>query len=345
MQVLQVRNVHEALPEAIRRIVTYPQSDSRNGPVRVASTPVATVYTHPTERVIFWPERDANPFFHLFESLWMLAGRNDVAWLAKFNSNIARFSDDDLIFRGAYGFRWRRYWAIDQLKIITENLKKNPNDRRQVLTMFDPKLDLLNQNSLDIPCNLSAVFSRAHTGDLDMTVFCRSNDIIWGCYGANAVHFSFLQEVLAKMIGCQIGAYTQISVNWHAYQHVLTPLIPLAGRSREPYGNHLYYNPYVEGTVEPYPILDGFTEDLSLWWADLDAFMELGTTAIGYQTRFFRRVAVPLLSAWQHFRHDSEPFRFENALEQISRCEASDWALAASEWIVRRKQKWTTSNS
>jgi hypothetical protein len=47
---------------------------SRAGDVLVAPHPVMSVTSIPTERVLFDPARDANPFFHLFESLWMLAG-------------------------------------------------------------------------------------------------------------------------------------------------------------------------------------------------------------------------------------------------------------------------------
>ncbi len=83
MNVISVRNVHEALPEALRFLrQTGVPRDSRNGAVLQAPCPVTTVYRRPDERVLFWPERDANPFFHFMESLWMLAGRNDVAWPA-----------------------------------------------------------------------------------------------------------------------------------------------------------------------------------------------------------------------------------------------------------------------
>ena len=69
MKVLQVRNVHEALPRALQLLDREGiRRESRNGPV-IQGPPVATVYMHPWERVLFWPERDANPFFHLYESL------------------------------------------------------------------------------------------------------------------------------------------------------------------------------------------------------------------------------------------------------------------------------------
>ena len=32
----------------------------------------------PTKELLFDPDRDANPFFHFMEGLWMLAGFNDL---------------------------------------------------------------------------------------------------------------------------------------------------------------------------------------------------------------------------------------------------------------------------
>jgi hypothetical protein len=76
----------------------------------------------------------------------------------------------------------------------------------------------------DRPCNTHA-YLRVREVDgvfnslvLDMTVCCRSNDIVLGAYGANAVHFSFLQEYLAAMIGVHVGTYYQISNNYHVYE-------------------------------------------------------------------------------------------------------------------------------
>src|SRR6266478_6382753 len=67
---------------------------SRNGDVISLSKPLMGEFTNPMNRVLYSPLRDANPFFHLFESLWMLAGRNDVAFIKQFNSNIGNYSDN-----------------------------------------------------------------------------------------------------------------------------------------------------------------------------------------------------------------------------------------------------------
>jgi thymidylate synthase len=129
---------------------------SRNGPVLMIDEPVTITYTHPKERVLFNAVRDANPFFHVYESLWMLAGRNDVAPLVYYVKDFIKFSDDGRTLNGAYGYRWRKHevkgevfqgdqWneTYDQLDLLVAHLKADPNSRRAVLQMWNVEDDLL----------------------------------------------------------------------------------------------------------------------------------------------------------------------------------------------------------
>lgn len=335
MRVLNVRNVHEALPEGLRLLeVEGVCEDSRNGRVVVAPWPVATVYERPTERVIFWPERDANPFFHLFEALWMLAGRNDVDYVAQYVGRMRSFSDDGKTLHGAYGHRWRRHFGgRDQLLSICAELNQNPSSRRVVLAMWDPGCDL-RRDGKDLPCNTHAYFRVSPGGALDMTVCCRSNDIIWGAYGANAVHFSVLQEFVASALGRPVGTYTQISNNYHAYEATHAPLAHLADEARCPF-RRADASPYAQRPleVEPFPLLKG--TDIAAFECDLSMFLD-DPTAVGFRTPFFRRVAAPLWSAWACLKSDAGD-RFEAAQEKLRGCRATDWRRAAAEWIERRR--------
>ncbi len=76
-------------------------------------------------------------------------------------------------------------------KLVSHRLKTYPNDRRTVVGMWDPWEDLWEENDgKDYPCNTQIYFWE-RKGQLNMTVCNRSNDMIWGAYGANAVHMSF----------------------------------------------------------------------------------------------------------------------------------------------------------
>lgn len=152
-------------------------SASRYGDVWYIQEPVLIHYQQPRERVLLNKGRDANPFFHLYEALWMLAGRNDVAPLKYYNSRMDEFSDDGKTFNGAYGHRWRNtkqpvysiqgglvdWRQTDQLKVVINHLKSKPESRRAVLQMWNVEDDLLKlDESKDVCCNLNVKFALRH---------------------------------------------------------------------------------------------------------------------------------------------------------------------------------------
>lgn len=332
MKLITVRNVNDALIDGLRSLSEEGlDRDSRNGPVKVFPYPVTTHYKYPDERVIFHPKRDANPYFHFMESLWMLAGRRDVAWISQFSSNIANFSDDGVNFHGAYGHRWRNHFevigtdfAVDQLGTIAHLLKQNPDDRRTVLQMWDTSWDL-GMDGKDFPCNLTCTFRINPYGKLDMTVFNRSNDMIWGAYGANAVHFSVLQEVMAAWIGVPIGGYWQVSTNLHAYHNTLE-------RHGLVIETPLKEDPYTLGDVAPSKIVN---TPIEIWFQDLDMFMNEGQV-MGYRDRFFKKTAVPMLNSWYSWKNRENPEHVGEAMKWADQIEAEDWRRACTEWLERR---------
>lgn len=320
MQIISARNVSEALILGLQAVNEEGLlRDSRNGPVKVFEYPVTTVYEKPDERVVFYPDRDANPYFHFMEGLWMIAGRNDVEWISRFNASIANYSDDGVTFHGAYGYRWRKHFGFDQIDIIAEQLRANPDDRRIVLQMWDPKVDLA-RGGKDFPCNTAIKF-RIVDGRLDMTVENRSNDMIWGAYGANAVHFSMLQEYMAAKIGVSLGHYWQVSTNFHSYMDTLKKHSALLLEKPS--------SPYHTGEVEPFRMVNVSILD---WESQLEVFMQEGDRAMGYTDPFFKRVAVPLLQSHRAFKQKD----FAKAIALAEGCMAKDWSRATVEWLGRR---------
>lgn len=335
MHVISVRNVHQALPEGMRVMGQLGEGrHSRAGEVLVMPGPVTTHYKRPRERVLFWPERDANPFFHFMEGLWMLAGRDDVAYLTQYVARMRDFSDDGKILHGAYGHRWRRHFGLDQLAQIIDTLRAGFSDRRCVLQMWDVSVDL-GRDGKDLPCNTHAYLSRGADGCLDMTVCCRSNDMILGAYGANAVHFSMLQEFLAAAIDCEVGGYWQMSNNFHVYLDTFEPLRHLMDDAQDPYRT-VPRCPYELGQVEPFKMMSVGVE---IWQQDLAMFLDEGMV-IGIRDRFFRQVAAPIKLAHQAYREERGYRRYEISLEILQQCAASDWRRACSEWVKRRFDKF-----
>lgn len=334
MKTISVRNVNSALPAGIELLLREGQvEDSRNGPVYVYPAPVTTVYSHPTERVLCFKERDANPFFHLFESLWLLAGRNDVEWLAQFNQQMRNYSDDGETFHGAYGYRWRQAFEKDQLESIVRLLQKQPSSRRAVLQIWGCEWDLLEDESLckDIPCNLMVLFNN-RAGALDITVYNRSNDLIWGLAGANAVQFSILQEYIAAKLGWPVGRYYQVSNNYHAYQDILSKYAGLAVHAPDPFRT-IPRCWYERGEVKPFRLV----QNPAQW--DKELYMFIDNPTQSFQELFFEQVAKPLYLSHLKWRNRQNDKRYIEAKDYGAQCQAADWRRAAWEWLNRREEK------
>ena len=322
MRLIEARNVNYTLPMAVKLL-------QKEG-VRVAprgletleiNCPVVTTYLNPTERVLFEPIRDANPFFHFFEALWILGGREDVAFLDQFNSQLKQYSDDGVIFHAPYGHRLRNC-GKDQLNAVVELLKKDPDTRQAVLQIWDFNKDL-GTVTKDLPCN-DIIFLKIRDGLLNMTVCCRSNDMIFGCYGANVVQFSILQEYLAARIGCGIGVYNQISDSFHVYTG--NPLWEkLKGLSSD---FMIKRDPYSTEMVKPCKLVDCpdvFDKELQL-------FLE-GYHDYTFANTFLSEVAVPMYRCWwDHKRSNCGWF-------ESPHIRASDWRLACEQWLARRGDK------
>lgn len=319
---------------------------TRNGPALVCPEPVATRYAHPRQRVLFFGGRDANPFFHLFEALWMLNGERDITIPAYFVPSVSQYSDDGQTFNAAYGYRWREHFGFDQLDSLVGLLAADPWTRRAVLAMWEVT-DLVSQGSADLPCNTLAKFDVRKAGgqmSLCMTVFNRSNDIIWGCYGANVVQFSMLQEYMAARLGLAVGWYEQISSDFHAYQDQWQKHWPsvdeATAEKRMPINPYLAYS---DGAylVQPVALVhDAETFDTELSFV-MDA-VRRGDFAhydcAGHRNLFFRVVAQPMYQAYRLYR-GGDPVAGAMLLEdQMARAGGRvDWLVAGAQWLRRRK--------
>lgn len=369
MRVIDVRNVCEALPAGLGALVRDGRTEeTRAGPCLVYPTPVVTVTHCPRQRVLFSAIRDANPFFHLAEAMWMLAGRNDSEFLSRYVQDFGeRFAESDGSIHGAYGYRWRRAFLVDQIEAVVERLRLDRGTRQCVLQMWDcGTLTLpvdrgngdvgeedVGQRDLtgkwrDRPCNTHC-YLRVRYDEvegvhvLDLTVCCRSNDAVWGAHGANAVHFSVLQEYLAARIGVEVGVMYQVSNNYHVYlpelsrlraraegdRHLLTDDELVASLADDRYGGREVR------TMSLFDSPDLIDADVQGLCAAVDAQRPRRDD---YANDAFPAIETLLLAY-------SVRFRTDECLELISSCRDAlpDWTLACSEWVRRRGVKRRTA--
>lgn len=316
---ITANNVPDALYETICRMrVSAIEADSRNGPMQYIPEPVMITIREPTERVLFDPVRDANPFFHLAEAVWMLGGGQGLEFVQYYNSGMARYSDDGATLHGAYGHRWRKHFYRDQLLEVMDLLDEDPDTRRAYISMFDAEVD--HGDRLDIPCNVGIAL-RVHLGQLDMTVFNRSNDLVWGALGANAVHMTILQEVLAHGIGRPVGRYRVVTNCLHGYTQVSQYNALLASTGA--------VDPYKHNGLATYPMLapDEVAFDLLQACKKAVAMPWLPK----YGARWLDKVWVPARDAYRA-RKENQLYR-----QHLGLIQANDWRLACTEWCDRRE--------
>jgi len=266
----------------------------------------------------------------------MLQGRHDVEGPSRFTKNVEAYTDDGITFHGAYGHRWRTHFGFDQLNLIARRLRDDKTDRRCVLQMWDVNSDL-DVNSKDLPCNTVATFQRGANGRLDLVVFNRSNDIIWGAYGANAVQFGALLEYMAIKLGCSPGSYHQVSVNWHGYLNTLEKVKNLRpGRLNEVYNQYehgVYYIPMPEDVSYVDDIIAGILNAVDSNFTT-DEFMK----DFSHPWAFNMYV---VLKAHHMYKLLTGTNKYLEPIKWLELADPKcDWVVAAKDWFTRRLHKW-----
>lgn len=309
---------------------------TRNGPAIKFIGVQALTVREPWERILFDVERNCNHVFHLMESIWMLAGRNDVAFVQQFNSNIESYSDNGEVFHAAYGHRWRNHFNVDQITSCIEMLEKDPNDRRAIITMWDASVDGNGKEGKDFPCNMMIMpsFSTKDAPDgmtkydrLDFTVINRSNDLVWGLCGANAVHLTMLQEFMADALGVRCGCWHHITNNLHVYEKHWPLVKSIADEMAGPMGGRKPWEHYAGVPATPKR-----KRMVVNWRTFLKECEELcdGKTH-GFTEPFLEETVEPVWASWREWKAGN----FQEAIDIAECIDAYDWRIAIVQWYNR----------
>lgn len=216
-------DVNEALPLLLRKLEKDGHEvGSRAGRTREL-THIGITLDKPLNREILLEHRKPSIAAQIAETVWVLSGGDDIGWLSHYLPRAADFSDDGDRWRAAYGARlrsWRKRDGsgdvVDQLRYVVEHLQQSPGSRQAVMSIWDPVIDT--SPGKDIPCNDWLHFISRH-GQLDLHVSIRSNDIVWGWSGVNQFEWSVLLEVVAGLVGLNVGALHFSTTSLHIYEH------------------------------------------------------------------------------------------------------------------------------
>lgn len=222
MELVRATTSDEAWQQAFR-IVSTASREERRQASRVGDTyevlHVAIEVEDPRQHWVTSRLPAINPAFGIAEVVWILAGSNDAKVLNYWFPQLPKYAGLGPFYSGAYGYRLRRHFGLDQLERACEVLCTNPNSRQVVLQYWDGRVDLPLADGLprsaDIPCNTMSLL-KVRDDKLHWTQVMRSNDV---CRGLpyNLLQFTVLQEVLAGWLGLDLGRYYHWSDSLHAY--------------------------------------------------------------------------------------------------------------------------------
>ena len=127
-----------------------------------------------------------------------------------------------------YGKQWRNFDGVDQLKNIIEEIKKNPDSRRLIVSSWNPKEV---PNMALPPCHSLYQFY-VIDGKLSLQLYQRSGDIFLGI-PFNIASYALLLMMVAKVTGLKPGTFVHTIGDAHIYlNHIEQVNLQL---SREPF--------------------------------------------------------------------------------------------------------------
>lgn len=175
--------------------------------------------SNPRQRWIASRAPAINPAYALAEVIWIMNGRNDSAMPNHFNPKLPKYAGGGATYHGAYGFRLRQHFGLDQLERAYSALSASRESRQIVLQLWDSRIDMPTDTGApraeDIPCNVMSIL-KLREGQLEWTQIMRSNDLVLGL-PQNIVQFTCLQEVMAGWLGVQLGEYNHYADSLHIY--------------------------------------------------------------------------------------------------------------------------------
>lgn len=209
----------QKIASAVNTGVDVATQASRNGQTREILHAAISI-SDPRQRWVVTRDPPMNVAFALAEIIWIMAGRNDSAFLNYFNPGLPKYAGHGPTYHGAYGCRLRKHPSGDQLDRAYQTLSKNRESRQVVLQIWDASVDLPKDDgkprSEDIPCNIVAML-KVRDGALEWTQIMRSNDIFRGL-PYNFVQFTTMQEIMAGWLSLKVGSYNHFSDSLHVYE-------------------------------------------------------------------------------------------------------------------------------
>ncbi len=154
----------------------------------------------------------------IYELLWFLKGDTNIAYLKEHGVTIwDEWADEKGDLGPVYGAQWRSWPApdgrhIDQIQLLIEGLKTNPNSRRHIVSAWNPAL--VDEMALP-PCHCLFQFY-VSDGKLSCQLYQRSADIFLGV-PFNIASYALLTLMVAQVTGLKPGDFVHTLGDAHIY--------------------------------------------------------------------------------------------------------------------------------
>jgi thymidylate synthase len=158
----------------------------------------------------------------IYELLWFLRGDTNVKYLQEHGVSIwDEWADKNGDLGPVYGKQWRSWPTpdgrnIDQLSLVLEQLKANPNSRRILVSAWN--VGELDRMAL-LPCHALFQFYVAG-GRLSCQLYQRSADALLGV-PFNIASYALLTHMIAQQCGLQVGDFVWTGGDCHLYMNHL----------------------------------------------------------------------------------------------------------------------------
>jgi thymidylate synthase len=171
----------------------------------------------------------------VIELLWFLKGDTNIGYLKRHGVSIwDEWADAKGDLGPVYGYQWRSWpdyegGHIDQIALLIEGLKTNPNSRRHIVTAWNPaQVDTM---ALP-PCHCMFQF-HVSEGKLSCQLYQRSADIFLGV-PFNVASYSLLTMMIAQVCGLKPGEFIHTLGDAHLYHNHFEQAREQLGRSPAP---------------------------------------------------------------------------------------------------------------
>jgi thymidylate synthase len=181
----------------------------------------------------------------IHELLWFLKGDTNIKYLKENGVSIwDEWADENGNLGPVYGYQWRSWPTadgrhIDQITNVINQIKKNPNDRRLIVSAWN--VGEIENMALP-PCHSLFQFY-VNNGKLSCQLYQRSADIFLGV-PFNIASYALLTMMVAQVCGLKPGEFIHTFGDAHIYLNHMDQVNELLSRQEYPLPE-MHLNPHV----------------------------------------------------------------------------------------------------